>query len=74
MTIEVDDEAIIFFSYGSPALKLTDNTHITINKTDLIDAKTVAIMSDKAASDLDRDFVEKLKNPNSKIRIVLQVK
>jgi len=72
--IVVDDDEIAFFAYGSPALKLTDNQHIAINKTDFIDGKTVAIVADKAASDLDRDFVEKLKNPNSKIKVVLEVK
>jgi hypothetical protein len=72
--IEVDDELIAFIAYGSPALKLTDTNYITINKTDFVDAGTAAIVSDKAASDLDGEFVGKLKNPNSKIKIILEVK
>lgn len=72
--ILVDDEEVAFFAYGSPALKLSDSNHITINKNDSIDEGTVLIISDKAAGDLDRDFVEKLKNPNSKIKVVLEVK
>ena len=74
IVIESDDEMIAFSAYCSPALKLIDSNHISINKTDLIDDKTVAIVSDKAAADLDRDFVEKLKDPNSKIKVVLGVK
>lgn len=72
--IRVDDEEVVFFAYGSPALKLSDHNHISISKTDQIDGSTILIVSDKAASDLDRDFVEKLKNPNAKIRVVLEAK
>jgi len=72
--IQVDDGEVVFFSYGSPALKLSDHNHIVINKTDQIDGSTVLIVSDEAASDLDRDFVEKLKNSDSKIKITIEVK
>lgn len=72
--IEVDGKVVAFLGYGSPALKLTDSNYITINSTDVIDSSTVAIVADKSAADLDRDIVERLKDPNSKIRIVLEVK
>ena len=72
--IEVDGEVAAFLGYGSPALKLTDTNSITINKTDVIDNSTVAIVADMAAANLDRDFAEKLKDPNSKIKITFEVK
>jgi len=72
--IEIDDERIELSGYGSPSLKLNDTNYMTINKSDFVDDKTVVIMTDKSASDLDREFVEKLKNPNSRIKIVLEVK
>ncbi len=72
--IEVEGERMDLSGYGSPALKLNDINYITLNKTDFIDGKTVLIMSDKAAGDLDREFVEKLKNPNSKIKFIFEGK
>jgi hypothetical protein len=44
-----------------------------IRKSDYISNRTLAIRSDKAAQDLSRDLVQKLKNPKQKAKITLVV-
>jgi hypothetical protein len=60
------------FAFGSPALKLTNSESIVIRKSDFIDNRTLAIMADKAACDLDRRLVMELKKPNTKVIIKIQ--
>lgn len=61
-------------AYGSPALKLTDTNEIVVRKTDFIDGKTVAILASKSANDFSKAMKEKLKGPNTKVEITLEVK
>jgi len=74
ITIEaggVEDNIVV---YGSPALKLTHPEDIVIRKSDFIDDRTLAILADKAASELKREIIEKLKTPNIEIKITLETK
>lgn len=64
----------IITANGSPALEMIDKNSIVIDKTDFIDGKTLAIFSNKSASDLKKDLIEELKNPNNKIKIILEIK
>ncbi len=61
-------------AYGSPQLILTHPTDMVIRKSDYVCNRTLAIHADKAARDLPRDFVEKLKNPKQKVKITLKVR
>ena len=45
---------------------------IVIRKSDFIDNRTLAIKADKAACDLNRDFIENIKNNKRKIRIMIE--
>jgi hypothetical protein len=74
IVLEADDVEEVFSAYCSPALELTSKDEVSISKDDMIDASTIGIMSEKAASDLKRELVEKLKNPNTKLRLKLKVK
>ncbi len=74
ITIEVDEIVEKIKAHGSPALKLTSIEYITISKNDHIDGKTVAILADKSANELSQDLVEKLKNPNTRVKIVFEIK
>ena len=74
ITIEAGGAVEIITAYGSPALKLTDANEIVVTKSDLIDGKTVAILSDKSANQLSKTMKEKLKNPKTKIKITFEVK
>jgi hypothetical protein len=59
---------------GSPQLILTHPTDMVIRKSDYVDHRTLAIQADKAALDLSRDLVEKLRNPKQKVKITLEVR
>ncbi|MEM5790882.1 MAG: DUF371 domain-containing protein [Candidatus Aenigmatarchaeota archaeon] len=72
--IEVEGISDKVIAFGSPALKLSDEKSIIVRKSDYIDKRTLAILSDKSACDIKREIVEKMKNPQTKMRIVLEVK
>jgi len=59
---------------GSPQLILAHPTDIVIRKSDYVCSRTLAVRADRASYDLSRDFVEKLKNPNQKVKITLSVR
>jgi hypothetical protein len=58
-------------AYGSPRLILTHPTDIVIRKSDYVCNRTLAVHADKAAQDLSKALVEKLKNPQQKVKITL---
>ncbi|MEM7819116.1 MAG: DUF371 domain-containing protein, partial [Candidatus Aenigmatarchaeota archaeon] len=55
-------------------LKLSHAEDIVVRKSDFIDNRTLAILANKAACDLKRELVEKLKNPETEIKITIEVK
>ena len=59
---------------GSPQLLLAHPTDMVTRKSDYVCSRTLAVSADKAAGDLSRDFVEKLKNPKQKVKITLEVR
>lgn len=73
ITIKVGDLKEEIIVYGSKSLILSDKKDIVIRKSDFIDSRTLAIKANKAAIDLDRKLVEKLKDKNSKIEIILEI-
>ncbi|HIP90528.1 MAG TPA: DUF371 domain-containing protein [Candidatus Nanopusillus sp.] len=52
-------------AYGHPSLKLVDKRSIVVRKSDYIDARTLAIRANKAARDINRDLIKKLKEGRS---------
>jgi len=61
-------------AHGSSQLSLTHSTDMVVRNSDYVDNRTLAIHADKAARDLSRDLVEKLKNPKQKVKITLEVR
>jgi hypothetical protein len=61
-------------AHGSPQLILTHPTDMVIRKSDYVCSRTLAVHADKAAQDLPQDLVEKLKNPQQKVKITLVVR
>lgn len=59
---------------GSQQLILSHHTDAVIRKSDYICGRTLAVRADKAANDLSRELVEKLKNPKQKVKITLMVR
>jgi hypothetical protein len=76
LTITIEAGGIIeqVDAYGSPQLILTHPTDMVIRKSDYVCKRTLAVHADKAAQDLSRDLVEKLKNPEQKVKITLVVR
>lgn len=58
---------------GSKRLGLTNPTDIVIRKSSYVCTRTLAIQADKAACDLTRKLVRKLRDPRQKIEITLTV-
>ena len=73
LTIEVDGITEQINSHGSPNLILTHPSDMVVRKSSYVDDRTLAVNADKAAFDLPRELVEKLRNPQQKARIALSV-
>lgn len=73
ITIEADGLTQQINASGSPKLVLTNQTDMVIRKGDYISDRTLAVHADKSSNDLPREFSEKLKNPEQKIKITLVV-
>lgn len=58
---------------GSHHLILSHNQEMVIRKSDYVSERTLAVRADKAAKDLSRELVEKLKNPKQRVKITLTV-
>lgn len=58
---------------GSPALVLANPTDMVIRKSSYTSDRTLAICADKSSNDLPREFIEKLKSPEQKVKITLIV-
>jgi uncharacterized protein len=61
ITIECGGRSETIIAYGSPNLILTHPTDFVVRKTDYICPRTLAVRAQKAAKDLDRALVGKLK-------------
>jgi hypothetical protein len=72
--IQVEGMEDVIIAYGSPALKLSNGEDIVVRKSDFIDNRTLAILANKAACDLKRELIEKLKDSKTEIKIILEVK
>ena len=73
ITIKVGNLEEIVQAYGNPKLTLSSRTEAVIRKSSYICNRTLAIKADKAAANLSRKLVEKLKNPKQKVEIKLIV-
>jgi hypothetical protein len=69
--IEAGDVREIVKASGSPNLTFTHPTDIVVRKSSYICSRTVAIKADKAACDLSRRLIDKLRNPREKVKIML---
>lgn len=72
--IEVGGLSDQVHAYGSSQLILEHPTDIVVRKSNYICNRTLAIHADKAAWDLSRKLVEKLKKPEQKVKITLTLR
>ena len=73
ITIEAGELKEIVRTSGSPRLLFTHPTDLVVRKSDYVCGRTLAIRADKAAGDLSRRLVEKMRDSSQKIRITLAV-
>lgn len=71
--IEVNGEEETVTAWGNPKLLFTHPTDLVVRKSDYICGRTLAVRADKAACDLSKKLIEKLRNPNQKVKITLTV-
>lgn len=69
--IEVNGEEETVTAWGNPKLLFTHSTDLVVRKSDYVCGRTLAVGADKAACDLSRRLIEKLRNPNQKVKITL---
>jgi hypothetical protein len=69
--IETGRDVELVQASGNSRLVLTHPADIVIRKSDYVCSRTLAINADKAACDLPKRIVDKLKNPKQKVKITL---
>ena len=74
ITIEAGEEKETIKAKGDPRLSLTDPRDIVIRKSSYICSRTLAVRADKAAADISRRLIEKLRDPNQTVKVALTVK
>jgi len=71
ITIEADSVREVINAQGNPYLLFTHPTDLVIRKSSYVCGRTLAVKADKAACDLSKQLVKKLRNPSQKVRITL---
>jgi uncharacterized protein len=74
MTIDADGITELVQAQGLSRLILEHPKDMVIRKSDYVCRRTLAVHANKAAQDLSRNLVEKLKNPKQKVKIILTVR
>lgn len=73
ITIQVGKEVETINAQGNPHLTFTHPHDLVIRKSDYVCSRTLAVRADKAAKDLSRTLVEKLRDPRQEAVITLTV-
>ena len=73
ITIEADGIKDQVKARGSEQLILNHRTNCVIRKSGYVCSRTLGVHADKAAQDLSRDLVKKLKNFEQEVKIILIV-
>jgi hypothetical protein len=73
VTIEVEEVKETITANGDVGLLFNHPTDMVVRKSSYVCSRTLAVKADKAANDLSRKLVEKLRNPDQKVRITFTV-
>jgi hypothetical protein len=74
ITIEAGGIKETIQAKGDPRLSFAHPTDIVVRKSRYVCSRTLAVKADKAASDISRSLVAKLRNPDQKVIVTLTVK
>jgi hypothetical protein len=67
--LEADGEKEIVKAWGSPELTFTHPTDLVVRRSNFVCNRTLAVRADKAACDFSNGIVERLRNPNQKVKV-----
>jgi hypothetical protein len=73
ISINADEITEKVIACGSQQLSLAHSADLIVRKSDYKCSRTLAIHADKAANDLSRELVEKLRNPKQRVKITLEL-
>ena len=73
MTLEIGTLKEVIEGYGHPELSLSHPTDMVCRKSTFVCPRTIMIKANKAANDLSREFVAKIKRKTAKIKITIKV-
>ena len=73
LIIEVSGLREEIAGFGDPRLQLTNTEDIVCRKSSFICGRTLMIKSNKAATDMNREVIEALRNPRNKVSITISV-
>ena len=69
-----DNNMEVIKGKGHPKLTFQDSNDIVIRKSNYICGRTLMIKSDKAAIDLDKNLINKLKKSSTEIKVIFEVR
>ena len=72
--LEVEKYSDLIKGYGNSKLELNDDNAIVIRKSNFICSRTLMINSDKAAININKQIILKMKNPENKMKVTVMVK
>lgn len=73
ITLRAGGAEEVIHARGHGDLPLTHPSDLVVRKSGFLCGRTLAIRADKAAGDLSREFVARLRNPRAKIQVLLEV-
>lgn len=73
ITIEASKIREVVKARGSTQLLFTHPTDMVVRKSNYVCDRTMAIKANKAARDISRKLIQKMQNPDQKIKITLTV-
>jgi hypothetical protein len=71
LTIEAGNRSETILGRGSSKLTLNHPNELVVRKSNYACDRTIMVLANKSASDLDHEFVRTLRDPRTKIRIEL---
>ncbi len=71
LILNIENKTEIITGYGHPKLTYKNPTSFVIRKSSFVCDRTLMIKADKSAKDLAREFVDLLKNENTKIEGII---
>ena len=73
ITIEAGGEMEEVRAFGHPLLTLVHSKDLVIRKSRFTCGRTLAVGADKAAMDLSRALVAKLRDPSTKVKVTIRI-